>query len=62
MSKNDLCDRERQLKREKELADAIEVLTRNRPANSMPRGCVCPPGAEATCQGFACPRKPLTIT
>jgi len=26
------------------------------------RGCVCPPGAEATCQGFACPRKPLTIT
>jgi hypothetical protein len=21
-----------------------------------PRGCVCPPGAEATCRGFACPR------
>lgn len=29
---------------------------------ALPRGCVCPAGAEATCQGFACPRKPLTIT
>lgn len=22
-----------------------------------PRGCVCPAGAELTCQGFGCPRK-----
>src|SRR6185503_3636564 len=22
-----------------------------------PRGCICPPGAEATCQGVGCPRK-----
>lgn len=25
----------------------------------VPRGCICPPGAERTCQGWACPRKPL---
>jgi hypothetical protein len=28
----------------------------------IPRGCVCPVGAEATCQGFGCPRKPLSVT
>lgn len=22
-----------------------------------PRGCICPPGAEATCQGVMCPRR-----
>lgn len=22
-----------------------------------PHGCVCPPGAEATCQGWSCPRR-----
>lgn len=27
----------------------------------MARGCVCPVGAEATCQGFSCPRKPINI-
>lgn len=26
------------------------------------RGCVCPPGSEATCQGPTCPRKPWRIT
>lgn len=26
----------------------------------LPRGCVCPPGAEQTCQGWQCPRKPLS--
>lgn len=26
------------------------------------RGCVCPAGAEATCQGFCCPRKPISLT
>jgi len=28
-----------------------------RAIQSRPLGCVCPPGAEATCQGIACPRK-----
>lgn len=28
----------------------------------QPRGCVCPPGAEATCHGFACPRQAFRIT
>lgn len=23
------------------------------------RGCICPPGAEATCRGIMCPRTPL---
>lgn len=22
-----------------------------------PRGCVCPPGSEATCKGWDCPRR-----
>jgi hypothetical protein len=26
---------------------------------ATPRGCICPPGAEKTCQGFGCPRKPI---
>jgi hypothetical protein len=25
-------------------------------------GCVCPPGSEATCQGYSCPRKPPVVT
>jgi hypothetical protein len=24
-----------------------------------PRGCICPPGSEATCKGWACPRQPF---
>lgn len=24
------------------------------------RGCICPPGSEATCQGALCPRRPHT--
>ena len=26
-----------------------------------PPGCICPPGANATCQAPACPRKPLPV-
>ena len=29
--------------------------------DSVP-GCVCPPGAEATCKGWGCPRTPSTVT
>ena len=29
---------------------------------TAPRGCVCPVGAEKTCQGFGCPRKPTFAT
>jgi hypothetical protein len=25
-------------------------------------GCICPPGAEETCQGQQCPRRPATPT
>ncbi len=28
---------------------------------TRPHGCVCPAGAEATCQGFGCPRKPVSL-
>lgn len=24
----------------------------------QPRGCICPPGSEATCKGDHCPRQP----
>lgn len=24
-----------------------------------PHGCICPPGAEATCQGWMCPRRAI---
>lgn len=26
-----------------------------------PRGCICPPGSEATCKGWACPRQSFTM-
>jgi hypothetical protein len=26
-----------------------------------PRGCICPPGSEATCKGFGCPRQPFNM-
>lgn len=29
---------------------------------AQPRGCICPPGSEKTCQGFGCPRKPMIAT
>ena len=29
--------------------------------DSVP-GCVCPPGAEATCRGWGCPRAPSNVT
>ena len=32
-----------------------------RPAG-QPHGCVCPPGAEATCKGLACPRRGFDLT
>lgn len=39
-------------------------LLRTRPPMMVPApsGCVCPVGAEGTCQGFSCPRRKLTIT
>lgn len=27
------------------------------PPQAAAHGCICPPGAEATCQGFLCPRR-----
>lgn len=32
---------------------------RSKPAQH-PHGCICPAGAEATCQGALCPRRPLS--
>lgn len=28
---------------------------------ARPAGCVCPAGTERTCQGLACPRRPMAI-
>ena len=30
---------------------------RLRTGSAKPHGCICPVGAEATCQGMACPRR-----
>jgi hypothetical protein len=30
-------------------------------AAARPHGCICPAGAEATCQGFSCPRRGFHI-
>lgn len=27
-----------------------------------PHGCICPVGAEKTCAGWNCPRRPITFT
>lgn len=27
-----------------------------------PRGCICPPGSEKTCQGALCPRRAFDMT
>lgn len=32
------------------------------PTPASTRGCICPPGAEKTCQGISCPRRPLNIS
>jgi hypothetical protein len=34
---------------------AVERMTEQH--HSASRGCVCPPGAEATCNGVSCPRR-----
>jgi hypothetical protein len=26
-----------------------------------PKGCICPPGSEKTCQGLGCPRKGISV-
>lgn len=26
-----------------------------------PHGCICPPGSEATCKGWNCPRRPIGV-
>lgn len=41
-------------------ADTENLLNAIRAAGSdaKPHGCICPPGAEATCRGIGCPRNP----
>lgn len=31
------------------------------PVTAAPPGCICPPGANLTCQAPDCPRKPLPV-
>lgn len=40
--------------REENLLNAIHAAGEK----AKPHGCICPVGAEATCQGLACPRLP----
>lgn len=30
--------------------------------DTRPRGCICPPGAEASCKGIDCPRNPPRVS
>lgn len=39
------------------LAPQVPVLP-PMPLTGAPRGCICPPGSEATCQSWNCGRKP----
>lgn len=41
--------------REENLLNAMRSAAATPPT---PHGCVCPPGAEATCRGWSCPRNP----
>lgn len=41
--------------------DRLAALERAAVA-ARPHGCICPPGAEAGCRGFACPRRPTALT
>ena len=34
-----------------------DQFTRPAQASPAPLGCICPPTAEQTCQGFGCPRR-----
>lgn len=40
-------------------AEILLELGLRMPAIATPLGCVCPPTAEATCRGYACPRRPI---
>lgn len=42
-----------------EECEILLELALRMPAIATPLGCVCPPTAEATCQGYACPRRPI---
>ena len=36
---------------------AYHISCTHPPLQLASRGCICPPGAEATCQGWQCPRR-----
>jgi hypothetical protein len=40
---------------------AVEAIKAMRREAAEPQGCICPPGAEATCQGPLCPRRSVAI-
>ncbi len=49
----------RYIKREQDLGPVRKPMVTPIPS-SVTQGCICPPGAEKTCQGPTCPRKPIT--
>lgn len=40
-----------------EIDKALHLLSLNLETSPTPRGCVCPPASELTCQNITCPRK-----
>lgn len=49
----------RWIEKERDLGPVITPRVRF-PAGVIPsHGCICPPGAEATCKGVLCPRRPI---
>jgi hypothetical protein len=39
----------------------LEAIEKRQNA-TVPHGCVCPVGAEATCKGWACPRRATDLS
>jgi len=45
-------------KLERELVD----IKKEKRGSQNPMGCICPVGAEKTCEGWNCPRRKISIT
>lgn len=42
--------------------EEIDALHEQIDGKEQPRGCICPPTSEATCQGLQCPRRAFPFT
>lgn len=54
MSMSDMSEKTGQ-----EIAKLLRELCGYRAKQLKPHGCICPAGAETTCKGDMCPRRPM---